>query len=118
MSTDEEVRLRTTVRFKRSKLWALLLILPLTALLLIGVKFGIFVFLLPAPFLLLRWNQTAEASVVASAEGLRINERFVPRAAFTSGLVRHDEDGRVFVALDGRERIDIAVTSNVPPTRY
>ena len=106
------LELTTSVRFRRSRLWALAAVVPVVALLALGVKLGIFLFLFPAPLFLLRMNRIVEARVVASEEGLRIGERLIPRAAFTSGLVRH-EDGRVFVALDGREHVDVAVTSNV-----
>lgn len=109
----ERFEVTTNVRFPRSKRWALVALVPMILLALgLGKLFGIWFFLLPSPFVLFFANRVVHANVIASAEGLRIGERLVPRSALTSALVRHEHD-LTYVSFQGDQRVDVEVTSNV-----
>lgn len=103
----------TNVRFHRPRLWGLLAILPLILVAVFVTKFtGALFLLFPVPFVFLLANRVTEARVVASAEGLRVGSRLVPREAFKRALVRHEGE-TTYVALKGRANVDVEVSSNV-----
>jgi hypothetical protein len=110
---DERFELVTNVRFPRSKAWALVVLLPLLAAMIVAGKFiGFWFFVLPGPLLYVFANRVVSARVVATPEGLRIGERLVRRSKLKSALVRHAGD-KTFVAFEGDERVDVEVSSNV-----
>ncbi|HEX4517722.1 MAG TPA: hypothetical protein VH054_29465 [Polyangiaceae bacterium] len=101
------------VRFGRSKLWLAVSIVPSLAMLAIGLKLGVLLFLFPLPVAIgFLARGTQRARVVASREGVRIGERLVPRADLSAALVRHERD-TTYVELRGRREIDIEVANNV-----
>ncbi len=109
----ERFEATTNVRFPRSKRWAFVALVPMILLSVALGKFvGIWFFLLPGPLVLFFANRIVRANVVASAEGLRIGQRLVPRSALSSALVRHDHDV-TYVSFQGDQRVDVEVTSNV-----
>lgn len=106
---------RTTQVRRRPSRWWLLTTLPFVAIpfLRIGSDFNLLAVLVPFTILaLMTPAREREAEVEASADGLRIDGRLVPRSELVSAVLHH-EGSRTFVAFRGQRGIDVEVPNNI-----
>ncbi len=106
---------RTTNVRRRSSWWWLLTTLPFLAIpfLRIGSDFNLIALIVPFTiFALMTVAREREAEIDASAEGLRIDGKLVPRSKLVSAMLHH-EGSRTFVSFRGKRGIDVEVPNNI-----
>ena len=109
----EPLALVRNVRRRRSPFWALAALMLVVGLVyLMHNGLGVWFLLFPGTFAFFFAKRTTLANILASEEGLRIDDTLIPRARLTSPLVRHEDD-TTYVTFAGRRAIDVEVKNNL-----